>query len=136
MGVEGEDGSGIKALVDWVDKSSDEEFVRDFEQHFHKDYTLRYYLMVMACGMVDNLGKNMMLDTWDNKIWMPRFYDCDTICSYDNSGDIKFDVDIEMEQGYWNTSSSRLWTRIRDLMHADLVAKYNDMRKNGLSYES
>ena len=136
MGVEGEDGSGIKALVDWVDKSSDEEFVRDFEQHFHKDYTLRYYLMVIACGMVDNLGKNMMLDTWDNKIWMPRFYDCDTICSYDNSGDIKFDVDIEMEQGYWNTSSSRLWTRIRDLMHADLVAKYNDMRKNGLSYES
>ena len=136
MGVEGEDGSGIKALVDWVDKSSDEEFVRDFEQHFHKDYTLRYYLIVMVCGMVDNLGKNMMLDTWDNKIWMPRFYDCDTICSYDNSGDIKFDVDIEMEQGYWNTSSSRLWTRIRDLMHDDLVAKYNDMRKNGLSYES
>lgn len=136
MGVEGEDGSGIKALIDWVDKSSDEEFVRDFEQHFHKDYTLRYYLIVMVCGMVDNLGKNMMLDTWDNKIWMPRFYDCDTICSYDNSGDIKFDVDIEMEQGYWNTSSSRLWTRIRDLMRDDLVAKYNDMRKNGLSYES
>lgn len=136
MGVEGEDGSGIKALVDWVDKSSDEEFVRDFEQHFHKDYTLRYYLIVMVCGMVDNLGKNMMLDTWDNKIWMPRFYDCDTICSYDNSGDIRFDVDIEMEQGYWNTSSSRLWTRIRDLMHDELIAKYNDMRKNGLSYES
>ena len=59
-----------------------------------------------------------------------------TICSYDNSGDIKFDVDIEMEQGYWNTSSSRLWTRVRDLMHNDLVEKYNDMRKNGLSYES
>ena len=135
LGV-GEEGTGVKALIDWVDKSTDEEFVRDFEQHFHKDYTLRYYLMVMTCGMVDNLGKNLMLDTWDNKIFMPRFYDCDTICSYDNSGDIKFDVDIEMEQGYWNTSSSRLWTRIRDLMHADLVEKYNDMRQNGLSYES
>ena len=135
LGV-GEEGTGVKALIDWVDKSTDEEFVRDFEQHFHKDYTLRYYLMVMTCGMVDNLGKNLMLDTWDNKIFMPRFYDCDTICSYDNSGDIKFDVDIEMEQGYWNTSSSRLWTRIRDLMHDDLVEKYNDMRKNGLSYES
>ena len=78
----------------------------------------------------------MMLDTWDNKIFYPRFYDCDTICSYDNSGQLKFDVDIEMAQGYWNTSSSRLWTRIRDLMHDDLVAKYNDMRQNGLSYES
>ena len=136
MGIPGQEGTGLKALIDWVDSSSDEEFVRDFEQHFHKDYTLRYYLLVIALGMVDNLGKNMMLDTWDNKIYMPRFYDCDTICSYDNSGDIKFDVDIEMEQGYWNTSSSRLWTRIRDLFHDELIEKYNDMRQNGLSYES
>lgn len=127
---------GLKRLIDWVDKSTDDEFIRDFENYFHKDYTLRYYLLVITLGMVDNLGKNMMLDSWDGQIWMPRFYDCDTICSYDNSGDIKFDVDIEMEQGYWNTSSSRLWTRIRDLMHSDLVAKYNDMRQNGLSYES
>ena len=127
---------GLKALIDWVDLCTDEEFVRDFDQHFNRDYTLRYFLLVITLGMVDNLGKNMMLDTWDNKIFMPRFYDCDTICSYDNSGQLKFDVDIEMAQGYWNTSSSRLWTRIRDLMHDELVAKYNNMRQNGLSYES
>jgi hypothetical protein len=30
LGV-GEDGTGVKALIDWVDKSTDEEFVRDFE---------------------------------------------------------------------------------------------------------
>ena len=127
---------GLKSLIDWVDNSSDEQFVAEFEEHFHKDYTLRYFLLVMVLGMVDNLGKNMMLDSYDGKIWMPRFYDCDTICSYDNSGAIKFDVDIEMQQGYWNTSSSRLWTRVRDLFHDELVAKYNDMRQNGLSFES
>ena len=127
---------GLKRVIDWVDNCSDAEFVKYFDKYFHRDYTLRYYLLVITLGMVDNLGKNMMLDSWDGQIWMPRFYDCDTICSYDNSGDIKFDVDIEMEQGYWNTSSSRLWTRIRDLMHDELVIKYNDMRQNGLSYES
>ena len=77
MGIPNEEGTGLKALIDWVDGCSDEEFVNDFEQHFHKDYTLRYYLMVIVAGMVDNLGKNLMLDTWDNKIFMPRFYDCD-----------------------------------------------------------
>ena len=127
---------GLKALIDWVDGCTDEEFVNDFEDHFNKDYTFRYFLLVITLGMVDNLGKNMMLDTWDNKIFMPRFYDCDTICSYDNSGQLKFDVDIEMTQGYWNTSSSRLWTRIRDLFHDELIVKYNNMRQNGLSYES
>lgn len=57
-----------------------------------------------------------------------------TICSYDNSGAIKFDVDVEMEQGYWNTSQSRLWTRVRDLFHNELVETYKDMRNNGLDY--
>ena len=135
MGV-GEEGTGLKALIDWVDNCTDEEFVRDFEQHFHKDYTLRYFCLVTLIGAVDNLGKNMMLDTADHKIFFPRFYDIDTICSYDNSGQLKFDVDIEMEQGYWNTSSSRLWTRIRDLMHDDIVSTYNNMRQNGVSYEN
>ena len=136
MGIDGVEGGGLKTLIDWVDNSTDEQFVAEFEEHFHKDYTLRYFLLVMVLGMVDNLGKNMMLDSYDGKIWMPRFYDCDTICSYDNSGAIKFDVDIEMQQGYWNTSSSRLWTRVRDLLHDELVVKYNDMRQNGLSFES
>ena len=136
MEIDGVEGGGLKSLIDWVDNSTDEQFVAEFEEHFHKDYTLRYFLLVMVLGMVDNLGKNMMLDSYDGKIWMPRFYDCDTICSYDNSGAIKFDVDIEMQQGYWNTSSSRLWTRVRDLFHDELVVKYNDMRQNGLSFES
>lgn len=77
----------------------------------------------------------MMLDTWDGQIFYPRFYDMDTICSFNNSGVITFDTDIEMEQGYWNTSSSRLWTRVRDLFHTELVAIYKDMRQNGFSYE-
>ena len=128
--------SGLKSLIDWVDNCTDEEFVNDFEEHFHKDYTLRYFCLVTLIGAVDNLGKNMMLDTADHKIFFPRFYDIDTICSYDNSGQLKFDVDIEMEQGYWNTSSSRLWTRIRDLMHDDIVSTYNNMRQNGVSYEN
>ena len=136
MGIPGEEGTGLKALIDWVDNCTDEEFVADFEEHFHKDYTLRYFCLVTLIGAVDNLGKNMMLDTADNKIYFPRFYDIDTICSYDNSGQLKFDVDIEMEQGYWNTSSSRLWTRIRDLMHDDIVTTYNNMRQNGVSYEN
>ena len=136
LGMNGDDNKGVRRWINFTDNSTDEEFVANFEQYFNKQYTLRYYILVMVLGMVDNLGKNMMLDTWDGEIAYPRFYDMDTICSFDNSGVIKFDTDIEMEQGYWNTSSSRLWTRIRDLFHDELIALYNDMRKNGLSYES
>ena len=47
------DKHGLKALIDWVDNCTDEEFVRDFEEHFHKDYTLRYFSLVTLIGAVD-----------------------------------------------------------------------------------
>ena len=56
MGCDNEEGTGLKALIDWVDNCKDEEFVRDFDQHFHRDYTLRYFLLVITLGMIDNLG--------------------------------------------------------------------------------
>lgn len=136
LNMNGDTTKGLKRVIDFVDKSSDEDFIAHFEEYFNKQYTFRYFLLVMALGMVDNLGKNMMLDTWDGQIFYPRFYDMDTICSFNNSGVITFDTDIEMAQGYWNTSNSRLWTRIRDLFHPELVAIYKDMRQYGLSYDT
>ena len=56
MGVDGDTTLGLKALIDWVDNCTDEEFVADFEEHFHKDYTLRYFCLVTLIGAVDNLG--------------------------------------------------------------------------------
>jgi surface protein len=50
MGIPGEEGTGLKALIDWVDNCKDEEFVRDFDQHFNRDYTLRYFLLVITLG--------------------------------------------------------------------------------------
>lgn len=136
LDIKGDSSRGLKRVIDFTDNSSDEDFVAHFEEYFNKQYTLRYFLLVIGLGMVDNLGKNMMLDTWDGRIFYPRFYDMDTICSFNNSGVITFDTDIEMEQGYWNTSSSRLWTRVRDLFHDELVAIYKDMRQNGFDYDT
>lgn len=136
LDMNGDSTKGLKRVIDFVDKSSDADFITHFEEYFNKQYTFRYFLLVMALGMVDNLGKNMMLDTWDGQIFYPRFYDMDTICSFNNSGVITFDTDIEMAQGYWNTSNSRLWTRIRDLFHSELVLIYKDMRQYGLSYDN
>lgn len=136
LDMKGDSSRGLKRVIDFTDNSSDEDFVAHFEEYFNKQYTLRYFLLVMGLGMVDNLGKNMMLDTWDGQIFYPRFYDMDTICSFNNSGVITFDTDIEMEQGYWNTSSSRLWTRVRDLFHDELVVIYKDMRQNGFDYDT
>ena len=54
----------IKALIDWVDNATDEEFANDFDKHFDLDSTLSYFVFIMATGLIDNFGKNLMLNTW------------------------------------------------------------------------
>lgn len=118
----------LKRVVDWVSDADDTKFRNEFEQYFNKEYTLKYYLFVLVMGMVDNLGKNMMLNTWDGKIWYPCFYDLDTGLGLDNSGYIKFDVDIEMEAGTYNTSGSNLWTKVGRVFEKELKDTYKKMR--------
>ena len=66
----------LKRVVDWVSDADDTKFKAEFEQYFNKEYTFKYYLFVLVMGMADNLGKNKMLNTWDGKIWYPKYYKC------------------------------------------------------------
>ena len=83
----------LKRLVDWVSDATDEQFKEQISQYFNLEYTIRYYLFTLFVGAVDNLGKNMMISTFDSKIWYPQFYDLDTTLGIDNTGFLKFDCD-------------------------------------------
>lgn len=50
LDVNGDTTRGLKRVIDFVDKSSDEDFVAHFEEYFNKQYTFRYYLLVMGLG--------------------------------------------------------------------------------------
>ena len=150
----------LKRVIDWVRDSSDEEFYNDFEKHFNLSSVLDYYLMVLTLGMVDSLGKNLMFDTYgpgavgrkythgshignditytaeekakyDNYVWYAHFYDMDTCIGVDNSGNVRFDTDIEITQGVFNTSKSQLWTRFAKLFKTEIFNRYVELRTNG-----
>ena len=118
----------IAELVEWVSDADDETFAAELEQHFNKEYLIRYYLTVMVFGMVDNLGKNMMLNTWDRKIWYPNFYDNDTALGLNNSGYLVIESDCEIQAGIFNTSKSKLWTKLARVFDADIKETYKNMR--------
>ena len=86
------------ALVEWVDSIDPNfNFKNEFAEHFDTNTVLNYYLMLMVVGLIDNFGKNLMIDTWgynkdgeipyltylkDNKIYHKVWkynYDHDTI---------------------------------------------------------
>jgi hypothetical protein len=57
----------IIALVEWVDYIGIDKanhFTNEFKEHFDQDTLINYYLTLMTTGMIDNFGKNLMIDTW------------------------------------------------------------------------
>ena len=128
-----DDFEALKTLIKFVSDSTDEVFMTEFNTHFDKESVIRYYIFVMLMGLVDSLGKNAKLITYDGIKWYFEFYDMDTALGLDNTGALKYDVDIEMNPEEFNTSESRLWTRVRDLFAADITAEYIAMRNNNLN---
>lgn len=118
----------LKRIVTWVKNSTEETFRAEVEQYFSLEYLLKYYLQVHLFGMVDNLGKNMMLTTWDGLVWYPQFYDMDTQLGLDNTGYLEFLSDIDVVAGVYNTSGSKLWTMVSTVFADELAEKYKAMR--------
>ena len=130
-----DDFEALKTLIKFVSDSTDEVFMTEFNTHFDKESVIRYYIFVMVMGLVDSLGKNAKLVTYDGIKWYFEFYDMDTSLGLDNTGAVKYDVDIEMNPDEFNTSESRLWTRVRDLFAADIIAEYSAMRNGNLTVD-
>lgn len=55
-----------------------EKFKNEIGQYFDKDFILTYYIFTDYFLSVDQRAKNMMLRTWDGKIWYITYYDGDT----------------------------------------------------------
>lgn len=125
----------LQELVSWVKNSTDEQFLSELSEHFSVSHLIDYYLIAYTFGMIDNLGKNMVLTTWGpnsngDTIWYPSFYDCDSALGINNSGIIAFDAGLDMSTGDYNTSNSLLWVKLRKMFEQRIRNRYLELRQN------
>ncbi len=118
----------LKRVVSWVKNSDETTFKAELEQYFNKEYLIKYFLQAHMFGMVDNLGKNMFLRTWDGNVWYPTFYDLDSELGLDNTGYLKFQSDIDIVEGVYNTSSSKLFVMLQACFADDIKSAYKKLR--------
>lgn len=121
----------LKRMVSWVKNSDETTFKAELDQYFNKEYLMKYFLQAHLFGMVDNLGKNMMLCTWDGLIWYPTFYDMDTQLGLDNTGYLEFYSDCDVVEGVYNTSNSKLFVMLQTCFASELAEMYKSMRMSG-----
>lgn len=155
----------LKKFIQWVmackADTTGKKFKDEFEKHCNLSAVTDYFLTVFVMLMADNFGKNVMWNTWgpvsqtkkdanptkyvytkqelydyDDYIWYPQFYDMDTCLGLDNSGNMRFDVHEEIEQGVFNTSNSYFWTQFREQFADTIFARYKELRSYSTDHSS
>ena len=94
-----DDKAAVKRLWEWIYscKGNPTKFLNEYAEYFGKDSPFAWYLITDYFMAVDNRAKNMMLVTWDGKIWYFIPYDMDTVFGERNDSVLKYDYTITWE---------------------------------------
>lgn len=120
----------LNRVVDFVRFSSDEEFRNNISEYFNLDSLLNYYVLMQFGQFNDNVCKNMLLVTYDGKVWYTSLYDLDTTWGSQYNGKSLFDYTVNTVP-----SSSRLWQRLEQSFPNELADRYFELRKDMLTPE-
>ncbi len=121
----------VKRLFGFVLNSTDEEFKENIDEYLNLDALLNYYIISDMAYLYDNRGKNMLIATYDGKLWYPVLYDLDTSWGTNWQGDGLLD--------YANTplplSDNKLFGRLETCFSQELYDRYFELRKTILTKE-
>ncbi len=129
--------TNFNRLVNFINNSSDEEFVRDFENYLNKDATLNYLVMIYLVEGIDNTGKNMMLLTYNNgRTWYPCLYDLDSTWGTWTDGTLNESYKILPEDEIADHSTNNLFLRMIKTMPDEVSSRWFELRKDIFSKEN
>lgn len=121
----------LSELFDFVMNSTDEEFKADFEKHMDLDAALNYYIIADYAYLCDNLGKNILLATYDGQKWYPVLYDLDTSWGVDWQGKNLWNYENELIY----LSNNNLFARLEQNFPNELSERYFELREDTLNKE-
>ncbi len=120
----------LNRVIDFVRFSSDYEFRNNISAYFNLDSLLNYYVLMQLGQLNDNVCKNMLMITYDGKIWYTGLYDLDTSWGAEWDGKSLFDYNILTAP-----AESYLWQRVEKSFPNELADRYFELRKDFLTPE-
>ena len=137
-----DDKAAVKRLWEWIYscKGNPTKFLNEYAEYFGNDSPFAWYLITDYFMAVDNRAKNMMLVTWDGKIWYFIPYDMDTVFGERNDSVLKYDYTITWETMDESIGSyafaghdSVLWELVRGC--PDKLREVADKQRSTMSLE-
>lgn len=115
---------GFNNLVRVVRDTSDEEFIAQLPTVLDIEAAIDYYLFCYYFAALDQLGKNMLMVTYDGgATWIPSAYDNDSTWGSFWDGTRLIEYNYACPENY-ECSSSLLWQRLEDLFGEELYNRY------------
>lgn len=122
----------MNRLFDFVVNSSDEDFRENFDQYLNLDSALNYYVFSDLAYLEDNLGKNMLIATYDGLEWYLSLYDLDSSWGTDTNGRGL----MAYEEESLDMAKSNLFARMEACFGQELARRYFELRADILSNEN
>lgn len=118
---------GFNSLIRVVKDTTDEEFIAQIPTVLDMDAAIDYYLFCYYFAALDQLGKNMLMVTYDGGVtWIPSAYDNDSTWGsyWDGNSMVAYDYACPKQ---YECSNSLLWERIENLFGERLYARYQEL---------
>lgn len=127
----------FNSLVNFINNSTDQEFVRDFDKYLNRNATINYLVMLYLIEGIDNTGKNMILLTYDNgKTWTPCLYDLDSTWGTWTDGRLNESYTFLPEEEITDHSTNNLFTRMIKTMPNEISNRWFTLRKDIFSQDN
>ena len=124
----------LNRIIRFISESTNQEFQNNFDEYLNLDALLNYYVFSEFAYLFDNMGKNMLLVTYDGRVWYPSLYDLDTSFGIDFSGTGLLDdyTKTLMTKDYANL----LFKRLNANYPNQIADRYFALRKKILTKEN
>lgn len=127
--------ASVNNAISFVINSTDNEFISNINTYFDLTNLIDYYIFAYYINAIDNLGKNMIMLTYDMTKWYLSPYDLDsTYGNYYTGGHI-LPYDYKCPQ-YYEEQYNHLFERLWDLFPLQIKARYAELRDSVLTAEN
>lgn len=119
----------LNRLISFINNSSDKEFKRELNKYINFDSLLNYYVISEVAQLKDNVGKNMILLTYDGDMWYISLYDLDTSWGVQWQGLELFNYDMIISPGI-EPYNSKLFERFEKAFPNEIADRYFELRED------
>ena len=112
-------------------KTLENSFKEKFDEYLDKDSTINYFIMLEFASLSDNVAKNMLLATYDGKVWYPTLYDLDSSwgTKYDGLSTLNY-------EDYTGFEYMELWNKLQKNFSKEIAERYFELREDILTKEN